>query len=318
MFISFSTRPGVFDLTLASGIGVLYYRIGISEVKELSMTLCNRKINILQTGRLGDLWFTTPLAWHLHCQGYEVAVVYNSKFGNPFSFFPYVKPMPVKLRDWFPGPRFGYGFNEMIWQPAEWVKLKFQGQRVIWNQIFPYRSVLSLAKRKPFVECWYERYPQINFRRAPCDLKVTSGDTILVFTESQSIRFTRDQAHRDWVDRNLRKVMAATGFRPVIVAWGSQPDHPEYETWRGSLEDYQRLIAGCGLVYGISTSSHVLGQLLGKPVIVLYDKNQHPLGRIGGETMYICQGDDLPCAEDVAQRIQQSLLLEQAQRVATC
>ncbi len=256
----------------------------------------NNSITILQTGRLGDLWFTTPLAWHLHQQGFEVEVAYNAKFGNPFTFFPYIKPRPLALKNWFPGPRFGYGVNEMIWQPAEWLKLKRRGGTVVWKQIFPYRLLQSLSKKKPYVECWYEKYPEVDFRRAPCDLEVTQGDTVLVFTESQSIRFKKDPAYYDWVFRNLEKVVTATGLRPLVVAYGNQPDHPDYETWRGSLEDYQRLIAGCGMIFGIVTSSHVLGQLLGKPLVTLYEQGQHPLGMIGGECIVLFQGEDLPDA----------------------
>jgi hypothetical protein len=257
------------------------------------MALHKTTITILQTGRLGDLWFTTPLAWHLNQLGYEVEVGYNSTFGNPFIFFPYVKPLPFKLKNWLPGNRFGYGINEIIWQPSVWLSLKLRKKNVIWNQIFPYRQIQSLMKHKSFVECWYDKYPKIDYRHAPCDLKVTQGDTILVFTESQSIRFKTDQTYHEWIYRNLRKVVDATGFRPVVVAYGNQPDHHEYETWRGSLEEYQRLIAGCGLVYGISTSAHVLGQLLGKPIIPLY-KGHHPLNRIGDESFCLSQEMDLP------------------------
>jgi len=231
----------------------------------------HKKITILQTGRLGDLWFTTPLAWHLHQQGVEVEVAYNAKFGNPFTFFPYIKPRPLPLRNWFPGDRFGYGINEMIWQPVEWLRLKRSGRTVIWNQIFPYRLLQSMRKGKPLSE----------------------GDTMLVFTESQSIRFKKDSAYYEWIGRNLRNVIDATGLRPVVVAYGDQPDHPVYETWRGSLEEYQHLIAGCGAVFGISTSAHVLGQLLGKPLVTLYEQGQHPLGMIGNETVTLSQGEDV-------------------------
>ena len=265
------------------------------------MSLKQKKITILQTGRLGDLWFTTPLAWHLHQQGVEVEVAYNSALGNPFAFFSYVKPRPLTLKNWFPGPRFGYGFNEMIWQPTEFMKLKRQGRKVVWNQIFPYRLIQSLPKMKPYVECWYEKYPEIDFRSAPCDLEVTQGDTMLVFTESQSIRFKKDRNYYDWIYRNLETVVEATGLRPVVVAYGDQPDHPVYETWRGSLEEYQRLIARCGLIYGIVTSSHVLGQLLGKPLVTLYEEGQHPLGMIGDENIHLCQGNSLPSAEEMLQ-----------------
>lgn len=265
--------------------------------------VAGNKVTILQTGRLGDLWFTTPLAWHLHQQGCEVEVAYNAKFGNPFTFFPYVKPRPLPLHDWFRGSRFGYGFNEMIWQPSELLCLKIQGRTVIWNQIFPYRQLQSLSKGKSFVECWYEKYPQINFRRAPCDLDVTKGDTILLFTESQSIRFSRDRAYYGWIYSNLEKLVDYTGLRPLVVAYGNQPDHPEFETWRGSFEDYQRLIAGCGIVYGISTSAHVLGQLLGKPVIPLY-KGHHPLNRMGEGTLSLSQGECLPGKAETIQRLE--------------
>ncbi|NLX24826.1 MAG: hypothetical protein GXY61_02540 [Lentisphaerae bacterium] len=245
----------------------------------------SRTVSILQTGRLGDLWYTTPLAHWLHQQGHTVEVVYDKCFGNPFSFFPYVEPRPVNLpRYCEKNIRWGHLFNEVVWQLGWLHRLKAEGKKVVWNEIFPFRWLQAHCKGRPYVEYWYHKNPQINFRRATTTLTVSNEKTILVFLESQSISFTKGDAYQRWIDGNLKTLAARTGYKPVVVAYGNQPDHPEYETWRGSLNEYQRLIASCGIVYGISTSAHVLGQLLGKPVVALYNDRQSPVDTIGGET----------------------------------
>jgi NAD-dependent SIR2 family protein deacetylase len=117
-------------------------------------------------------------------------------------------------------------------------------------------------------------------------LEIKNDKTILVFQESQSVSFTKNDSYYNWIYSHLDELVINTGFRPIIVAYGEQPDHPKYETWRGTLEDYQRLIAQCGMVYGIITSAHVLGQLLGKPVFALYRAKQSIVDTIGQE--YSC------------------------------
>jgi len=243
------------------------------------------KISILQTGRLGDLWYTAPLAHWLHEQGHAVEVVYDESFGNPFSFFPYIEPRPVTLpRYCAKNIRWGHFYNEAVWQLGWLLKLKLEGRKVIWNEVFPFRWLQAHCKGSAYVEYWYRRYPQINFHTASTTLPVSNKKTILVFQESQSINFKKGDSCNAWIDGNLKKLVARTGYQPMVVAYGNQPDHPEYETWRGSLDDYQRLIASCGMVYGISTSAHVLGQLLGKPVVALYNDRQSPVDTIGAET----------------------------------
>jgi hypothetical protein len=243
------------------------------------------KISILQTGRIGDLWYTAPLANWQYEKGHEVEVVYDSTFGNPFSFFPYIEPRPVTLpRYCSKNIRWGHFYNEAVWQLGWLRKLKSEGREIIWNEIFPFRWLQAHRKQIPYVEHWYRKYPQINFRTAPTTLSVSNEKTILVFQESQSISFIKDDSYTAWIDGNLKVLVEKTDYKPVVVAYGDQPDHPEYETWRGSMDDYQRLIASCGIVYGISTSAHVLGQLLGKPVVALYNDRQSPVDTIGAET----------------------------------
>jgi hypothetical protein len=206
-------------------------------------------------------------------------------FGNPFSFFPYINPRPVTLpRYCAKNVRWGHFYNEAVWQLVWLRKLKVEGRRVIWNQIFPFRWLQAHMRRVPYVVHWYRKYPHVDFRTAPTTLDVRNEKTILVFEASQSISFQKGAAYSDWIYRNLEELSEKTGYRPVVVAYGKQPDHPVYETWRGSLDDYQRLIASCGIVYGISTSAHVLGQLLGKPVVALYNDRQSPVDTIGSET----------------------------------
>jgi hypothetical protein len=229
------------------------------------------------------------LAHWLHEQGHSVEVVYDESFGNPFAFFPYIEPRPVHLpRYCEKNIRWGHVFNEAVWQLNWFRKLKSEGRKVIWNEVFPFRWLQAHWKKAPYVEYWYRKDSQVDFRTAPTTLEIRNDKTILVFRESQSISFRKNESFDEWVDGSLKNLVARTGYQPVVVAYGNQPDHPKYETWRGSLDDYQRLIASCGLVYGISTSAHVLGQLLGKPVIALYSDRQSPVDTIGAETLRLC------------------------------
>lgn len=255
-------------------------------------------LTLLQTSRLGDLWFTTPMAWHFHQQGYDVEVAYHASFGNPFTFFPYIRPVPLPLTSWAPRFRFQYLLHEMTGQPEAWLRLRKLGPRkIVWPQIYPWRLLPSILKNKPYSECMYERYPEIPFRQTRSTLPVTPGDTLLVFTESQSIPFVKDAAYFRWISENIERIARATGLRPVSVLYGNQTAPPNCEIWRGSLEDYQRLIAGCGAVYGICTSAHVLGQLLGKPIVTLYQKKQQTLGRIGEDTVSLGEGEMITPAQ---------------------
>jgi hypothetical protein len=171
---------------------------------------------------------------------------------------------------------------QTLWDVA--AKLKKEGRDVIWNQIFPFRWPQAHIMRRPYVEHWYRRYQQIDFRRAETTLETRNEKTILVFQESQSVSFTKDASYYDWIYGTLEKLVMKTGYVPIVVAYGEQPNHTRYDTWRGSLDDYQRLIASCGMVYGIITSAHVLGQLLGKPVVALYAAKQSIVDTIGSET----------------------------------
>lgn len=244
-----------------------------------------KKVSILQTGRLGDLWFTIPLAHWFHQQGHEVEIVYDDVFGNPFAFFTYIKPRPVKMPKYFKkNKRWGHFLNEAVWQ-LNWLwRLKREGKKVVWNQVYPFRLFAAYRRKAPYVEYWYRKYPQVNFRMAESSLEVTNEKTILVFQESQSPLFKMDESYYDWIFRNLDALVAVTGYKPILVLYGDQPERAGYESWRGSLDDYQRLIASCGMVFGISTSAHVLGQLLGKPVIALYGGGQSIVDTIGAES----------------------------------
>jgi hypothetical protein len=251
-------------------------------------------ISILQTGRLGDLWYTAPLArWYFE-QGVEVEVVYDETFGNPFTFFPYIKPRPVCLRRYC-SKNVGWGHfcNEAIRQLFWLAKLKQEERKVIWNEIFPFRWLQAHLKGRPYVEHWYRKYPEVDFRKAETTLDVCNDETILVFEESQSINFQKDKSYYDWIYSNLDLLVDKTGYRPIAVAYGNQPDHPKYDTWRGSLDDYQKLIARCGIVYGISTSAHVLGQLLGKTIIALYRNGQSAVDQIGNESAKLETGEQI-------------------------
>lgn len=225
-------------------------------------------------------------------------IAYHDVFGNPFSFFPYIRPVPLPLTSWAPKFRFQYLLNEMTGQPEAWMRLRKMGRRrIVWPQIYPWRLLPSIAKRKPYSVCMYEKYPGLPFRETHSRLKVTPGDTLLVFTESQSIPFVKDDSYFAWISGNIDRIVRATGLRPVSVLYGDQVGPPNCETWRGTLEEYQQLLAGCGAVYGICTSAHVLGQLLGKPIVTLYQKRQQTLGRIGEDTVALGEGETISEAQ---------------------
>ncbi len=253
-----------------------------------------KPVSILQTGRIGDLWFALPLCKYLHDQGRDVEVVYDAQFGEPFTYVPYVRARPIIVQRPFSRDRgWSHFWNEAIIQ-TKWLRvLKQEGREVIWNQVFPFHWPGAVMRRIPYPVYWYRRYPQINFRRAETTLDVSAGDRILVFRHSQSLKMTEDAAYFDWIDRNLQKVVGATGLTPLVVAYGNQPDHDRYETWRGSMDEYQQLIAGCGMVYGVSTSAHVLGQLLGKPIVTLYSKRRLVIDSIGEENVTLVEGSDI-------------------------
>jgi len=253
-----------------------------------------KPVSILQTGRIGDLWYTLPLCKHLYDQGHEVEVVYDAQFGEPFNYVPYVHARPIAVQRPFARDRgWSHFWNEAIIQ-VKWLwMLKQEGRKVVWNQIFPFHWPGAVLRRVPYPVYWYRSYPGIDFRRAETTLKVTPGNRILVFRHSQSLKMAEDAAYFDWIDRNLEAVVEATGLTPLVVAYGDQPDHDRYETWRGSMDEYQQLIAGCGMVYGIITSAHVLGQLLGKPIVALYSDRQLVVDCIGGEDVELSRGSDL-------------------------
>jgi hypothetical protein len=253
---------------------------------------------ILQTGRLGDLWFTLPLAHHLHQQGQAVEVVYDAQYGNPFTFTPYVTARPMKM----PGPlespgRWSYAINQAIHQVRLNQTLKKEYARVIWRQIFPYRWLHTVHENRPYPYQWYAAFPEINFRRAPTTLECADEKTILLLDKSQSVHFHKDDSYARWFEENLQKLVEATHYTPVYVASGSEPDHPKYRTWRGSQDDYQRSIARCGIVYGTSTSAHVLGQLIGKAVVPLYGNRKVRYDTIGEEDACLFPGERLDAAQ---------------------
>jgi hypothetical protein len=254
---------------------------------------------ILQTGRLGDLWFTLPLAHHLHQQGLAVEVVYDAQYANPFTFAPYVTARPVPLPDRLKiKGRWGYAINQAYHQHCLYKSLKQQRvEKIIWRQIFPYRWIQAIRDNRPYPCQWYAAFPEINFRRAPTSLECANDRTILLLDKSQSVHFDKDDGYRGWFGENLQKLVAATQYTPVYVAHGSEPDHPRYRTWRGSQDDYQRLIARCGIVYGTSTSAHVLGQLLGKAVVPLYSNRKARYDTLGEEDAFLYPQDRLTAAQ---------------------
>ncbi|PAW78393.1 MAG: hypothetical protein B9S32_07665 [Verrucomicrobia bacterium Tous-C9LFEB] len=248
---------------------------------------------ILQTGRLGDLWYTVPLADYLTQNGQRVEVWYDQSFGNPFTYFPSVIPRPLPL------PRLTHGFsvpanllNSISQQLYLYEKLRQLGRQIIWNQIHPLGIGAYFANR-PYPEYWYRRYPEISFRHVQTTLQCHNDRTLLYFASSVSLRVSAANLYEDWLDRNLRLLQKLTGYRVLYVPPPGTPDHPTYETWRGNLEAYQELIAHCGLVFGIITSAHVLGQLLGKPVVACYTSRRWIFDTIGGETLRLFPGDHI-------------------------
>jgi hypothetical protein len=253
---------------------------------------------ILQTGRLGDLWFTLPLAHHLHQQGLSVDIVYDAQFGSPFTFAPYVNARPVTLTEPFKFKgRWSYAGNQAVNQLRLYRSLKPQYQRTIWRQIFPYRWLGAIRENRPWPCQWYAEFPEISFRRVPTTLECRNEKTILLLTKSQSVRFNSGDAHVQWIEENLNRLVEATKYTPVYVAYGNEPDHPKYQTWRGSLAEYQQLVAHCGMVYGIITSAHVLGQLLGKAVVPLYGDRKAIYDTIGDEDAILFPHDRLDAGQ---------------------
>jgi hypothetical protein len=243
-------------------------------------------VAILQTGRLGDLWFTLPLAWQLRQQGSEVEIWYDASFGNPFKYMPYVVPRPVRLpfsvnrinrRPWDFAKE---AFNQM--QLYAWLRMR--RSRVIWNELYPLRLPRVIRRKIPYPVQWYERHPGVSFRRAPMTLPCRNDRTILLVKRSTSLFFQRGPAFDAWIDENLRSLAAATGYSPIHVTHAEEEPHPGCRSCRADFDEYQHLIAGAGIVFGVSTSAHVLGQLLGKPVVSLYPDPGMRYIKIGDET----------------------------------
>jgi len=250
-------------------------------------------IAILQTGRLGDLWFTVPLADHLASRGHTVEVWYDGNYGDPFTFFPSVTPKPVRLRGVLPGAgRIATVANSAAAQLVLYAQLKRLGRTVIWNQIYPFR-VGAYLENRPYPCYWYRHFPEVAFRRARTTLTLANDRTILYFAASASLRIDDGGAYRSWLEANLHELETHTGYRVIYVPPPGGPEHPRYETWRGDLAAYQQLIARCGIVFGISTSAHVLGQLLGKTVIPCYVSRSRLVDTIGEESVRLFPGDTL-------------------------
>jgi hypothetical protein len=248
---------------------------------------------ILQTGRLGDLWFTVPLADDLWRRGHPVEVWYDQVYGNPFAHFPSVLPRPVKLAQLFPpGSRPATIANSAAAQAMLYAQLQRLGRKIVWNQIYPLR-IGAWIENKPYPQYWYRRHPGVDFRRARTDLSVKDGGTILYFAASVSLRIGAESAFKQWLESNLETLRKVTNYRVLYVPPPGAPDHQSFETWRGDLDAYQRLIASCGMIFGIITSAHVLGQLLGKPVIACYANRRRLVDTIGNETIKLFPGDIL-------------------------
>ena len=251
------------------------------------------RVAILQTGRLGDIWITLPMAYYLHQKGIQVDCYYDARYGNPFSFTPYVNPKPVILPDWIKlKNRWGYALNEAIHQARLLVWLKCRYSRVIWRQVFPYRWLKVAWDKRPGIR-FYDPFPEVPHLQAHTTLVCSNDRTILLFCRSQSVRFDQDAKHHQWIEDNLQHLVQATGYTPVHVAFGNEPDHPKYRTWRGNLDDYQRLIAGCGIVYGITTSAHAFAQLIGKANVHLHGGPHLSYNQIGNETAWLHPHDQL-------------------------
>jgi len=252
------------------------------------------RIAILQTARLGDIWFTTPLANSLHQGGHSVSVVYDAQYGNPFTYFPSIHPQPVQCRIWLRAKnRWAYALNQGLNQALLLNRLRRQYDRVIWREIFPWRWAGMVKANIPYPDYWYRPFPGMQYRTAATTLKPGNERTILLFKKAQSLRFQMDDAYDRWIEDNLRLLLDATGLKPIFVAFGQEPDHPHYPTWRGSLEEYQQLVARCSIVYGASTSAHVLGQLLGKVVVPLYWLSHRIYNTIGQENARLFFGERL-------------------------
>lgn len=251
---------------------------------------------IFQTGRLGDLWMTLPLGYYLFKRfNKPIPVYYDRIYGNDvFKFFPFVTGQPLDIKKILPEHnRVLRVISQGMGQLNTFFSLKKRHHEIIWNQIFPWRWFFARINNQPYPHYWYRNYPDaLKSRVVPTNLNVKNGETILVFLESQSLPQLNSKYARIWLERNLDTLVKKTGFKPLVVAYGDQPYHKHYETWRGSMDEYQNLIADCGVVYGISTSAHVLGQVLGKPVIPLYGKNQHVMDTIGQEPLRLIEGTD--------------------------
>ncbi len=104
------------------------------------------RIAILKTARLGDIWFTTPLAGNLHEQGHSVTVVYDAQYGNPLAFFPHIEASPVRTRVWLRSRnRWAYALNQGLNQVLLLNRIRRQNDRVIWREIFPWRRASRCA-----------------------------------------------------------------------------------------------------------------------------------------------------------------------------
>lgn len=252
-----------------------------------------KRAAIVQTGRLGDLWFVIPLADHLTDQDYSVEVWYDEIYGRPFEFFPSVIARPVKFNRIFAEGAVGLrAVRSALQQILILARLALGRRRLIWNQIYPFR-LDAYVRGIPYPAFWYRNFPDLDFRRARTTLDVANDRTILYFTNSLSLGVRGCNAFTPWLEANLHKLAEHTGYRIVYVAPPGEPDHPVYESWHGRLDEYQGLIARCGLVFGISTSAHVLAQLLGKPVVACYKDRSRIIDSIGAETARLYPGEVL-------------------------
>ncbi len=240
---------------------------------------------IVQTGKLGDLWFTVPLADHLSDLGHRVEVWYDATYDAPFRYFPSIVPRPVGLPNIVLGSgRFGRVVNAVAKQAVLRARVSGLGRRVVRNEIYPFRLDAYLANR-PYPESWYRPYPGVDFRRARTTLRVENVGTILYFAASSSLRVEPASANTPWLEDNVARLAEHTGCRVIYVPPPDAPEHHRFETFRGDAAAYQRLIASCDIVFGIITSAHVLGQLLGKAVVACYIDRRMTVDTIGGETI---------------------------------
>lgn len=252
-----------------------------------------KRVAIVQTGRLGDLWFVVPLADYLTDRNYEVEVWYDEIYGRPFECFPSVISRPVRFNRFFSDATVGQrAVQSAMQQLTLLILVALKRRRIIWNQIYPLR-LDAYVRAVPYPEFWYRHFPDANFRRARTTLGLANDRTILYFTNSVSLGIRGVNAFTPWLEQNLHVLAERTGYRIVYVAPPGEPDHPVHDTWRGTLVEYQSLIARCGLVFGISTSAHVLAQLLGKPVVACYKNRSRVIDSIGAETARLYPGDVL-------------------------